>query len=64
MDVRHDDPFPPGERRLQWQAELEADAAERERELQQILERVAARTHTPQDGQRLVRELDIAWTAT
>jgi hypothetical protein len=60
MDTRFDDPFPPSDRHLQWQLELEAIAAERERELRQILRRVMARTHTPQDVQRLVRELDIA----
>jgi hypothetical protein len=58
----YDDPFPFSDAHLRWQAEAEACAASRERELGEILRRVARRTHTPQDVQRLVRELDLALT--
>lgn len=54
-----DDPFPPSDAHLCWQAQAEARAAARERELAEILRRVADRTHTAQDVQRLRRELDI-----
>ena len=54
-----DDVFPPSDGHLRWQAEVEACAIERERELAAILRRVATRTHTQQDVQRLLRELDI-----
>jgi hypothetical protein len=57
-----EDPFPFSDAHLRWQAEAEACAAARERELAEILHRVARRTHTRQDVQRLVRELDIALT--
>ena len=49
-------------RPLPTMAEVQARAAARERELGEILRRVVRRTHTPQDVQRLVRELDIAPT--
>jgi hypothetical protein len=55
-----EDPFPASDGHLRWQAEVEASARERERELAEILTRVATRTHTPQDVQRLSRELDVA----
>lgn len=55
----YEDLFPPSARHIQWQAEVEACAAERQRELQEILRRVATKTHTPRDVQRLVSELDI-----
>ncbi len=57
-----EDPFPYSDAHLRWQAEAEACAAARERELAEILRRVAERTHTRQDVQRLVRELDIGPT--
>lgn len=58
--MHDEDVFPPSAAHLRWQAEVEASAAERACELAEILCRVAARTHTRQDVQRLVRELDLA----
>lgn len=54
------DPFPASDGHLRWQTERDARAALRERELAEILARVAARTHTAQDVLRLQRELDVA----
>ena len=59
-DAAFEDPFPTGDGHRRWQAEMEARAAARERELAEILARVAARTHTAQDVLRLGRELDVA----
>jgi hypothetical protein len=54
-----DEPFPPSAGHLRWQAEVQAAARERDRELAAILERIARGTHTGRDVERLAQELDL-----
>lgn len=59
-----DEVFPPSAGHLRWQAELEAMARERERELRAILRRVALRVQTREDVDRLAAELRIQTNPT